>query len=139
MHRMLLRRSAPALALLAAAAAFAACNPGGSTLPSIALPSLAIPSVEVSLSVTGSGVTGCIDPATAAILTQLKAQGADVPTLLHDNKATLISGLQSFTPPDSATGTWRDTLVQALQNSDMTAAEAQVQLLTSGQVSIATC
>lgn len=138
------RRSAgPAVpatvALVAAAAIFAACNAGASILPSVALPSITVPSVQASLSLTGSGLSGCVDPATFAILNQLQQQGADVPTLLEQKKPELITGLQTFQPPDTATTTWRDQLVAALQSNDMTTAGTKVQMLTSGEVALSSC
>jgi hypothetical protein len=132
-------RAAPAIAVLAATAIFAACNSGSSILPSITLPSIAVPSVQASLSLTGSGLSGCVDAATFAILNQLEQQGADVPALLDQNKPALITGLQAFQPPDAATTTWRDQLVTALQSNDMTAAATKIQMLASGEVSLSTC
>jgi hypothetical protein len=132
-------RTIPAIALLAAVATFAACNPGASILPSIALPSVSVPSVGASLSLSGSGLTGCVDPATFAILSQLEAQGANVPALIGQNQPALISGLQAFQPPDTATTTWRDQLVTALQTNDMSAATAKIQMLASGEVSLTSC
>jgi hypothetical protein len=134
-----LHRATPAIAALFAVAAFAACNNGASSLPSITIPSFSVPSVEASLSLSGSGLTGCVDPATFAILGQLEAQGADVPTLIDQNKPALIAGLQAFQPPDTATGTWRDQLVGALQSNDTATATAKVQMLTSGEVAITSC
>jgi hypothetical protein len=137
LHR--LHRATPAIAALFAVAAFAACNNGASTLPSITLPSFSVPSVEASLGLSGSGLTGCVDPATFAILGQLQQQGADVPTLINQNKPALIAGLQAFQPPDTATGTWRDQLVTALQNNDTATAAAKIQMLVSGEVALTTC
>lgn len=140
------RRRRPALVpgavaalALVAGLGFAACNAGASTLPSISLPSVAIPSVTGSISVTGSGVTGCVDPATFAIVMQLESQAANAPTLLAQNKDALISGLQSFQPPDQATSTWRDQLVTALQSNDMTTAAAKIQMVASGEVNLSSC
>jgi hypothetical protein len=143
-QRQLLSRATPAAVMLAAIAAFAACNPAASSapsfvLPSVEIPSIAIPSIGASLSVTGSGVTGCIDPATAAILSQAQAQGADIPTLLEQNKDALVQGLEAFQPGDPATTTWRDDVVFALKAGDFTTAAQQVQMMASGQVAIASC
>jgi hypothetical protein len=147
--RTMTTRLAATIALVAAAGAFAACNPGGSVttslaLPSIeipsSLPSIAIPSIGASLSVTGSGgVAACVDPATAAILSQLAAPGADVPTLLEQNKDALAQGLANFKPGDQATQIWKDNLEFALKAGDMTSAAQQIQSLTSGQVAISSC
>lgn len=131
-------RAVPAIVVLAATAV-AACNTGSSILPSVSLPSVAIPSIQASLSLTGSGLTGCVDAATFAILNQLQQQGANVPTLLQQNKPALIAGLQAFQPPDAATTTWRDQLVTALQANDMTTAATKVQMLTAGEVSLSSC
>ena len=132
-------RAVPAIVVLAATAVLAACNSGASILPSVSLPSVAIPSVQASLSVSGSGLTGCVDAATFAILNQLQQQGANVPTLLQQNKPALITGLQAFQPPDAATTTWRDQLVTALQANDMTTAATKVQMLAAGEVSLSSC
>jgi hypothetical protein len=134
----------PAIAILAAAATFAACNTGSSiapslTLPSIELPSIAIPSVGASLSVSGSGLSGCVDPATFALLNQLQSPGLDVASFVDQNKPALIAGLAAFQPPDAATGTWRDQLVAALQANDTATATAELQMLASGEVSISSC
>ena len=139
-RRSLSAAAALALVVLAGGAALAACNPpsqSGLTVPSnlaSQLPALEIPTSSV-ITTTGA----CIDPATAAILNKLVAQGANVPSLLANNKDALISGLQSFQPPDQATGTWRDQLVAALQANDLTKAAAQIQMLASGQVTVSSC
>lgn len=134
-----IHRATPAVAVVVALAAFAACNNGASSLPSITPPSLTVPSVQASLALSGSGLTGCVDPTTFAILNQLQQQNADVPTLITQNKPALLSGLQSFQPPDTATTTWRDQLVTALQTNDTTTATTKIQMLVSGQVAITTC
>jgi hypothetical protein len=147
-NRRIPTRVASAVALFAAAAAFAACNPGASNAPSLllpsieipsSLPSIAIPSIGASLSVSASGVTGCVDAATAGILSQLAAPGADVPTLLAQNKDALAQGLAQFKPSDQATQIWVSNLEFALKAGDMTTAAQQVQALTSGQVAISSC
>jgi hypothetical protein len=132
-------RLIPAVAVLAAAATFGACNTGSSIVPSIALPSIAFPSIGASLSVSGSGLSGCIDPATFALLNQLQSPGMDVAAFIDQNKPALITGLQAFQPPDSATATWRDQLVTALQANDTATATAKLQMLASGQVAISSC
>jgi len=132
-------RAFPAIALLATVAALAACNPAASSLPSLTLPSIPVPSVSATLSLSGSGLTGCVDPATFAILSQLETQGANIPALVGQNQPALISGLQAFQPPDTATTTWRDQLVTALQTNDMSAATAKIQMLVSGEVSLTSC
>lgn len=125
--------------VLGAGFALAACNPGASGVPSIAIPSVTIPSVEASLSVGASGVTGCVDPATLAILMQLESQSANAPSLIAQNKDALISGLQQFQPADQATTTWRDQLVTALQSGDATTAAAKIQMVASGEVNLTSC
>ena len=130
---------AVALVVLAGGAALAACNPPGASAPAPSfsasqLPALEVPTASV-IDVTGA----CLDPSTFAILNQAQVQGADIPTLLGNNKAALISGLQSYEPPDAATGTWRDQLVADLQANDLTKAATEIQMLTSGQVAIASC
>lgn len=121
-----------ALAALAIAAAFAlgACGAGASALPSVDLP---------TQDPNATPVTACVDAATKAVLDQLTASGADVPAILSSNEAVLIAGLQTFQPADEATETWRDDFVAALEDGDMTAAEAQVQELVSGGVAITAC
>ena len=127
------------LVAVAAATALAACNPPGgsgaaSSFSASQLPALEVPTASV-INITGA----CLDPSTFAILNQAQAQGADIPTLLGNNKAALISGLQSYQPPDAATATWRDQLVADLQANDLTKAATEIQMLTSGQVAIASC
>lgn len=149
-----LRRSAPALAAIVIGLTFAACNPGASTVPSIVLPSFVIPSVELpsvavpsglsglngSLSVTASGVTGCIDPATAALLSQAQvAERPAVVAFLSQNEDAIATGLANFKPSDPNLVTWRDNLIFALRAGDMTTAAGQVQMLVSGQISIPSC
>jgi hypothetical protein len=134
-----IHRAPPTIALLLAVATFAACNTGASILPSIAVPSFTVPSVGASLSVSSSGLTGCVDAATAAIFAQLQQPTADIPTLINQNKLALIAGLQAFQPPDTATTTWRDQLVTALQTNDTATATAKLQMLVSGEVAITTC
>ena len=126
-----LRAASLAIMVGIAAYGFAACSaPVASNLPSISIPSIALPSGNLS---------ACVDPATAGIISQLQQQGADVKSILTQNKDALVRGLQSFQPTDPTTVEWRDKLVAALQSSDMDAAAAQVQLLTSGQVTLSSC
>jgi hypothetical protein len=121
--------------------AVAACSTTASQIPSIAiptaLPSFAIPSVSVSIG-TG-GVTGCVDPALFAILSQTMQSGADVQSILNTNKPALISGLSTFQPTDSAAIDWKAKLVNALNSGQMNDAADQIERLTSGQVNISSC
>jgi hypothetical protein len=73
------------------------------------------------------------------IITQLQAQGADVPAILSANKGALISGLQGFQPTDQTTLTWRDQLVAALQTSDFTTAAARISELSTSGIALAQC
>ena len=86
----------------------------------------------------GSG-SACLDTATVAILDQLKATGADVPTILAANKDKLVAGLNQFQPTDPAVKTWRDALVTAINSNDAVAVATQVAVLSSGQVTIPPC
>jgi hypothetical protein len=130
------QRRAPQLVGVAlAAVAFAgACSavtaPSGlpSNLPT-SLPSIA----------TNSAGAACLDAATKAIITQLQAPGADVASILHQNKAALVRGLQAFQPADATTAAWRDGLLTALQSSDMMAAEAKVKESTTSGITLPTC
>src|SRR4051794_22050789 len=91
----------PALAVLAAAGVFAACNPSGSgplssgPLSSFSLSSVSVPSIELpSLGAAVSGTT-CVGPITAAILNQLEiSSSGDLQAKLQQNRDALISGLQ---------------------------------------------
>ncbi len=125
-------------AIVASGLALAACNPPATvSVPSIT-PSLG-PALEVPTTSVISLQGACLDPATAGILNQLQAQGANAPTILASNKAQLIQGLQAFQPQDEATATWRDQLVAALQAGDMVKAMAEVRMLASNQVAVASC
>lgn len=83
--------------------------------------------------------SACLDASTMSILDQLKATGADTPTILAANKDKLISGLNAMQPTDPAVVTWRDALVAAIHSNDAQAVAAQVALLSSGQVTIPPC
>jgi hypothetical protein len=97
-----------------------------------------VPSLPTSVPSLPSG-TGCVDATTMAIIAQLQAQGADVPSILSANKDALISGLQGFQPTDQTTQTWRDQLVAALQSSDFTAAAAKISELSTSGITLAQC
>jgi hypothetical protein len=74
-----------------------------------------------------------------AVIDQLTAADADVPALLTANKDVLIAGLNTLQPADEATTTWRDELVDALENGDMDSAALQIDALASGGVTLTAC
>ena len=121
-----------AIVLTMTAGIAAACSSTPTTVPS--LPT-SVPTLPTSLP---SG-TGCLDATTMGIITQLQAQGADVPAILTANKDALISGLQGFQPTDQTTLTWRDQLVAALQTSDFTTAAARISELSTSGIALAQC
>jgi hypothetical protein len=127
-------RAGTGLALLAAVAfGLGACS--GTTASN--LPTL--PSVEVPTLPPGGAGSACVDQQTMAILDQLKATGADVPSLLAANKDKLIAGLNQLQPTDSAVVTWRDALVAAIRSDNADAVATQVALLANGQVTLPPC
>jgi hypothetical protein len=135
------RRAPHVVGVVLAAVAFAAAcsavsTPGASSLPS-GLPS-SLPSSVPGLGTNSAG-GACLDAATMGIITQLQAPGADVQSVLDQNKDALISGLQKFQPADPTTTAWRDALVSALQSGDMAAAEAKVKEITTAGITLATC
>jgi hypothetical protein len=133
------RRAAWRPGLLLATIAFvAACSavssPSG--LPS-SLPT-SVPSGVPGLGTNSAG-TACLDASTMTIITALQAPGANIQSVLAQNKDALISGLQSFQPADATTKTWRDALVSALQSGDLAAAEAKVKEITTAGITLAKC
>ena len=118
-----------------AAVGLGACSPGSSAAPSLNVPSNLLPTTNPS----GSAMAACVDAATMAVIDQLKAPGADVPSILTANKDALIAGLNSLQPADAATTTWRDALVKALQDGDAAAAKTQVDALASGGITLTAC
>ena len=123
------RAGAGAVLFAALALTLAACaGAGASSLPNVNVPTLP----------TGSG-TACLDAATVSILDQLKATGADTPTILAANKDKLIAGLNQFQPTDSAVVAWRDALVAAIRSDNAQTVAAQVAIFSSGQVTIPPC
>lgn len=128
----------PSLRSLVVSAAFAlsvaAC--GGGTLPS-AVPSIDIPTFPPDD--MASGTAACVDAPTMTIIDQLRATGADVPSLLETNKDALIAGLGNLESSDPATTAWRDALVGALESGDMDAAAAEVAKLANDEVTITPC
>jgi hypothetical protein len=125
-------RRAAALLLLVAVSALGlgACQGAASFAPSVNVP---------TLDPGATPVAGCVDAPTMAVIDQLTAAGADVPAILAANKDILIAGLNTLQPADEATTTWRDELVDALENGDMDAAALQVDALASGGVTLTAC
>ena len=122
----------PLLSFLGASVlAIAAC---GGPLPT-SVPSITVP----TLPPVASGMAGCVNAPTMAVLDQLRATGADLPTLLAANKDALIAGLNSMESSDTATTSWRDALVDALESGDMDAAAAEIAKLADDEVTITTC
>ena len=119
-------------AFVAMALALGACSgAGASNVPTIPA---GVPTIPPS------GLAGaCLDAGTLAVLDQLKATGADVPTILAANKDKLVSGLTAMQPSDPAVVVWRDALVTAVNAGDADAVAAQVALLSNGQVTIPPC
>lgn len=124
------RAGAGAAFLVALALTLGACTGAGTS----SVPTLGnVPTLP-----PGSG-SACVDAATMAILDQLKATGADVPTILAANKDKLVAGLNQFQPTDPAVKTWRDALVTAINSNDAVAVATQVAVFSSGQVTIPAC
>lgn len=119
-------------ALLASVAfAFAACTGAGASI---------VPTLPAGAPTLPSDLgSACLDADTMAILDQLKATGADVPTILAANKDKLVASLSAMQPSDPATITWRDALVAAINSGDAQAVAAQVALVSNGQVTIPAC
>ena len=101
----------------------------------------ALPTIEGGVpTVPPSGLAGaCLDTDTMAIIDQLKATGADVPTILAANKDKLTTSLNGMQSTDAAVVAWRDALVAAINSNDAQAVAAQVALLSNGQVTIPPC
>jgi hypothetical protein len=98
-----------------------------------------LPGVNVPTLPPGGAGSACLDADTMAIIDQLKATGADVPTILAANKDKLIASLNQLQPTDSAVVAWRDALVAAIRSDNADAVAAQVKLLANGQVTIPPC
>lgn len=131
------RRALLGLAASALALSMAACGgTSASNLPGD-LSTMAIPTFPPDD--FASGGTACIDAPTMAIIDQLRAPGADVPALLAANKDALADGLAELESSDPAVMEWRDALLTALADDDMTAAAAQVALVAANQVSLTPC
>ena len=122
----------PLLSLLGASVlAIAAC---GGTVPT-SIPSLNIP----TLPPVASGMSACVDAPTMAVIDQIRAAGADVPTLLEANDEALIAGLSDLESTDATVTAWRDALVEALEAGDFDAAAEEIAKLANDEVTIATC
>ena len=134
-RRLFLTLGAAGLAL-----SMAACGGTGSgaatNLPG-ELSSMAIPTVPPDD--LASGLASCIDAPTMAIIDQLRAPGADVPTILTANKDKLNSGLAGLQSADPKVTEWRDALLQALADGNTSAAAAQIALLASNEVQLTPC
>jgi hypothetical protein len=113
---------------VAAALGLGACQAAATAVPT--LPSLAIPTIPAS---------PCIDAPTWAIISQLRATGADTPTILATNKPALVAGLQRLHSSDANTTAWRDALVTAVNSNDVANVALQIAKLSSGQVTVASC
>jgi hypothetical protein len=125
--------AAGAAATFTLALALAAC---GGTLPSTGVPSISIPTLPPDVA---SGMAACVDAPTLALLEQLKATGADVPTLLEANDDALIAGLNNLESTDSTVTAWRDALVDALEDGDFDAAADEIARLANNEVTITPC
>ena len=122
------------------ALAFAACGTGATAtgLPGPQdLASEQIPTFPPDDMATGTA--SCIDAPTMAVIDQLRAPGADVPALLGQHKDALIAGLGDLESADPAVTEWRDALLTALSEGDMTAAAAQIAALAAGSVQLTPC
>jgi hypothetical protein len=86
-----------------------------------------------------SGMAACVDAPTLALIDQLRATGADVPTLLAANKDALIAGLGALESSDPDTTAWRDALVDALESGDADAAADEIARLANDEVTITPC
>lgn len=73
-----------------------------------------------------SGAAACIDAEAAAIIEALRAPGADVQAIITEQGATLVAGLQRFSPPPDAMA-WRDELVAGIESGDVPAVLSKVE------------
>ena len=122
-----------AAATFTLALALAAC---GGTIPT-SIPSLSIPTLPPDG--MPSGMAACVDAPTFALIEQLKATGADVPTLLEANDDALIAGLNGLESTDSTVMAWRDALVDALEAGNFDAAADEIARLANNEVTITPC
>jgi hypothetical protein len=133
-----LRRALLGLASTGLALSLAACA-GGTTSPTVPgeLASMEVPTFPPDDLATGTAT--CIDPPTMAIIDQLRAPGADVPGLLAANKEALITGLGELESNDPTVNEWRDALLTALSDDDLTAAATQIARLAANEVELTPC
>ena len=126
-------RLAGGIALLASLAfVLGACS--GATASSIPTLPAGAPTVPPS-----GLASACFDADTMAVIDQLKATGADVPTILAANKDKLSASLTAMQPADPAVVAWRDALVAAIKSDDAALVAMQISKLSSGQVTIPPC
>jgi hypothetical protein len=136
------RRKTARLSMLVgtvAAAALALAGCAGGTTPSVAMPTLPGEIPTMPPDDFASGTAACVDAPTMAIIDQLRATGADAPTLLEANKDALIAGLDDLESSDPATTTWRDALVTALEQGDFDAAATEIAKLSNDEVTLTPC
>jgi hypothetical protein len=126
--------AAGAAATFTLALALAAC---GGSLPSTGVPSITIPTLPPDG--MASGMAGCVDAPTFALIEQLKATGADAPALLEANDDVLIAGLNALESTDSTVMAWRDALVDALEAGNFDAAADEIARLADNEVTITSC
>ena len=126
------RAGAQVALLLSLAAILGACTGASAS---------SIPTIPGNVpTVPPSGLSSaCLDAPTMAIVDQLKATGADTPTILAANKDKLIAGLNQMQPTDSVVVAWRDALVAAIRSDDAATVAAQIALLSNGQVTVPRC
>jgi len=127
---MLRSLAASAALVVAVAACGSAALP--TTIPSIDIPTF--PPDDIA-----SGTAACVDAPTMAVLDELRAAGADVPSLLAANKDALITGLGDLESSDPNTTAWRDSLVGALRSGDFDAAADEIARLSNDEVTITPC
>ena len=125
--------AAGAAASLTLAVALVAC---GGTVPT-SVPSISIPTLPPDG--MASGMAGCVDAPTMAVIDQLRATGADVPTLLEANDDALIAGLSELDSTDATVTAWRDALVEALEAGDFDAAADEIARLANNEVTLTPC
>ena len=131
------RRFALGFVALGLAFSMAACGGAGSATTIPNLSSIAIPTFPPDD--LASGIAACVDAPTMAIIDQLRAPGADVKALLTANKDKLTTGLAGLESSDSNVTEWRDKLLQALADNDMTTGAAQIAALVANQVQLTPC
>ena len=124
--------AAGAAGICTLALALAAC---GGTVPT-SIPSISVPTLPPDAM---SALPSCVDATTMAVIDQLRAAGADVPTLLEANDDALIAGLNDLELSDATVTAWRDALVEALEAGDFNAAAVEIARLANNEVTIRPC